>query len=536
MLLGEYLKNSTFISCFEFGLHDSLGQEENESMSLADNESESFNYQHNFINANEDKSEKKTNENYLQNCYDFNEEVYETKVYNLYFHKKKETTLNNQLKRAQDNNRINKREQEVYTKQFQLKNQFNFYNFSENHDQNEINFDNSIFFASFEEIVKQFNNFKNVIPFKSLEEIVNSYIDYLRELWDNEDIFDSKDELVKMEECENVKKIENYLKQEKNHRKNKNGEKKRKNDKDQMTIKILTHLAISFLKATNSFEEFIKCPIATMKRELININLEPDFILEYLKQPLYAILSNESNDINSITNKTKIETIMNENDKDKEVVKHLNLTVQKCLDYFRYKEENPRFKYKLVDFLVEEFESQKKKKEKSQNDKKKEIISFSKQYIASLLLLTYNFERCFQIKKINEENRNKNKNKRNLFVSVKQIPKRNKLFVIERSINKKRKKNEKYNPKKSKRNRNINDIDEPFNCSSKKKIISLDTSDSSINNSLSRKNPFLTRKVFQENQISSKIEEINKSNNQSLKNDNDSMQNNCKIKDIKFAY
>jgi hypothetical protein len=103
-------------------------------------------------------------------------------------------------------------------------------------------------------------------------------------------------------------------------------------------------------------------------------NINADFILEYLRQPLYKILSNESSkNKNKKSNKSIIEEIMNinKNNKSKEVIIHLNLTVQKCLDYFRYKEENPRFKYKLVDFLVEEFESQKKKKEKSQKKKRK---------------------------------------------------------------------------------------------------------------------------------------------------------------------
>ena len=374
-------------------------------------------------------------------------------------------------------------------------------------------------------------NFEENYQYFSLEVIVNEYGDFFIKLYPN--IFKDKDELVKMGEFGICKKIVDYLKdlEDKENKKIEDNmhqvminqeseenlsEKKniRKEDRDKMMLKILTKLASSFRKATNSFKEFKIRQIEIIKPNLINEKLDAYFIFEYLRQYLYAILSNESSeDTNIKSNKSIIEEIMKENinNKQKEVIKHLSLTVQKCLDYFRYKEENENFKYKLVDFLIEEFEFQTKKKGES--------ISFSKEYIASLLLLTYNFERFFQIRKKNSENMKKKKN--------------HKFVVIKRLINKISSKNKKYNPKKSKRNRNINDIDEPFNCSSKNKIISLDTSDSSINNSLSRKNPFLTRKVFQENQISSKIEEINKSNNQSLKNDNDSMQNNGKIKDNK---
>lgn len=349
-------------------------------------------------------------------------------------------------------------------------------------------------------------NFEENYQYFSLEVIVNEYGYFFIKLYPN--IFKDKEELVKMGEFGICKKIVDYLKdlEDKENKKiedNKHqvminqeseenlSEKKniRKEDRDKMMLKILTKLASSFRKATNSFKEFKIRQIEIIKPNLINEKLDAYFIFEYLRQYLYAILSNESSeDTNIKSNKSIIEEIMKENinNKQKEVIKHLSLTVQNCLDYFRYKEENEKFKYKLVDFLIEEFEFQTQKKEES--------ISFSKEYIASLLLLTYNFERFFQIRKKNSENMKKKKNQ---------------LFVVnKRMINKIINNNEKNNPKKS--NRNINDIDEPFNFPSKKKIISLDISGSSNKNSLSRKNPFLTRKVFQENQISSKIEEINK--------------------------
>lgn len=272
-------------------------------------------------------------------------------------------------------------------------------------------------------------------------------------------------------------KIEDKINEKKN-----NKSKKKNNriaDPDKMTSKILNNLAFSFREATNSFREFKIRQIETIKYELINKKIKADFILEYLRQPLYLILSNvSSQDTTLKSNKSIIEEILNlnKNNKSKEVITHLNLTVQKCLDYFRYKEENPRFKYKLVDYLIKEFASQKKKGD----------INFAKAYIASLLLVAYNFELFFQIRKKNSKNNKKKKNK--LF------------FVKEEFINNKRSRNEKYNPKESKRNSNINDIN--INASN--------------NKTLGNQKLFVTTKVFQENQISSKIEEINKSNNQSL--------------------
>lgn len=283
-------------------------------------------------------------------------------------------------------------------------------------------------------------NCEEKYPYLSFEAIVNEFGHFFVNLCPK--IFEDKNELIKMGEFGICKKLVDYLKDpedkankkiedfkhqvmikqesEENLSKKKNI---RKDDRDKMMLKILTKLSSSYRKATNSFKEFKIRPIEIIKPKLINEKLDADFIFEYLRQPLYVILSNESSEDTSIkSNKSIIEEIMKENinNKQKEVIKHLNLTVQKCLDYFRYKEENEKFKYKLVDFLIEEFEFQ--------TQKKKESISFSKEYIASLLLLTFNFERFFQIRKKNSENMKKKKNQ---------------LFVVNNAfINRKRSKNE----------------------------------------------------------------------------------------------
>ena len=65
---------------------------------------------------------------------------------------------------------------------------------------------------------------------------------------------------------------------------------------------------------------------------------------------------------------------------------HLCLTVQNCLDIFRYKLQNPYFKNKLFEFLNKEY-----------IEFKDDIIN-RKDYIASLILLVYNFERFFYLR------------------------------------------------------------------------------------------------------------------------------------------
>jgi hypothetical protein len=56
------------------------------------------------------------------------------------------------------------------------------------------------------------------------------------------------------------------------------------------------------------------------------------------------------------------------------------------LDIFRYEEQNLHFKNKLVEFLIKQYIEF-----KGDNQYKKD-------YIASLILLTYNFERFFYLR------------------------------------------------------------------------------------------------------------------------------------------
>ena len=73
-------------------------------------------------------------------------------------------------------------------------------------------------------------------------------------------------------------------------------------------------------------------------------------------------------------------------------MEYLRLKIQDYLDIFRYKLPNIHFKIKLVDYLIKE---NKKCKDESENKKGDYCL---RDYIAALLLLTYNFERFFYLR------------------------------------------------------------------------------------------------------------------------------------------
>ena len=172
-----------------------------------------------------------------------------------------------------------------------------------------------------------------------------------------------------------------------------------------MVTKIKTNLSRSYIEATNSFQELNKRKITTITKDLINTRIKAEFNLIYLKQPLYSILSNESTEGNR--NQLIIEDIMNiRNKSGQPIIEHLNLSIQNCLDIFRYKIENNYFNYKLLEFLKEEYKSQ------TNGNEEKEYIEKCKEYIASLILVSYNFENFFYIRKKKERREKTKKNKK----------------------------------------------------------------------------------------------------------------------------
>ena len=178
-----------------------------------------------------------------------------------------------------------------------------------------------------------------------------------------------------------------------------------------MINKIKTNLYETIHNSVNSFKEFKISPISKIKKEKINNKIKSDFNLVYLEQHLYSIISNDSSETNGKSNYEKINKIIEEYNKNKEnhslLINFLSLTVQEFLDIFRYEKISPNFKveFKLVDYLFKEY---KKYKENLKNND----IDRSKDYIASLLLLTYNFEKFFYIR--NENGREFRKKKLNI--------------------------------------------------------------------------------------------------------------------------
>ena len=158
-----------------------------------------------------------------------------------------------------------------------------------------------------------------------------------------------------------------------------------------MINKIKTKLLDSILNYINYFD-MKNYEIYTLKKNLINTKIGAHFNLVYLRQYLYDILSNDSSESNYNTNKEKILKIKDQNPTF--FNQNLCLTVQNCLDIFRYKQLNPHFKNKLVEFLNKEYKEF------------KDDITDVKDYIASLLLLAYNFERFFYLRLKNGEKNN----------------------------------------------------------------------------------------------------------------------------------
>ena len=285
-----------------------------------------------------------------------------------------------------------------------------------NYDFNEQKENEEIIYEKMKIKIFNYDNYKNdnyefneefKIEFIPLKNIIQSYESHIKGLWnDQPNIFENKDKLLEIEKNSNYKiyiNTSNYL----NEIKNTNKKENRKYDTDEMVTKIKTNLSRSYIEATNSFPELKLRKITTIKKDLINSRIKAKFNLIYLKHPLYSILSNESTEGNR--NQLIIEDIMNVRNKSGQpIIEHLNLSVQNCLDIFRYKIENNYFNYKLLEFLKEEYKSQ-------TNDKKeKEYIEKCKEYIASLILVSYNFENFFYIRKKKEKKEKQKKTKNDL--------------------------------------------------------------------------------------------------------------------------
>ena len=186
----------------------------------------------------------------------------------------------------------------------------------------------------------------------------------------------------------------------------------------------------------------------------INTQINKNFNLEYLEKNLISIFSNDDN--NEKIFKDISEEYNRNNNQYSDLVEHLKLKIIDCLNIIRYmpinKEINKnildKFKKKGVDFLIakynnyiyerKKFDELKKNKKPKMSEKKKKKVektmkkieklnknqeNLKKNYIATLLLLIYNFEYAFFIKKERKVKVKKFK--------IKKVNKK-KLFVIEK--------------------------------------------------------------------------------------------------------
>jgi hypothetical protein len=190
--------------------------------------------------------------------------------------------------------------------------------------------------------------------------------------------------------------------------------------------------------------------IEKIDKTKINTQINKNFNLEYLEKNLISIFSNDDN--NEKIFKDISEEYNRNNNQYSDLVEHLKLKIIDCLNIIRYmpinKEINKnildKFKKKGVDFLIAKYKSyiyerkkfdelklemSEKKKEKVEKTMKKiEELNINqkylkKNYIATLLLLIYNFEYAFFIKKERKVKVKKFK--------IKKVNKK-KLFVIEK--------------------------------------------------------------------------------------------------------
>ena len=229
------------------------------------------------------------------------------------------------------------------------------------------------------------NKFKDII----------AYNKDLMKLWDKKNenhIFEDENDLINMENEKNVRNILNYFEGKKNKCS------KKELREDSLILRIKTKLLDFIYDSVNSFDDLKNNKLSKPSKEKINKPIIAIFNLEYLRQSIFSIILNGSKAYENGNYKI-IETIIkeyNENKAHNDLINHFHLSVQDCLDIFRNKKEiQIKYKYRLVDYLFEQ-------NQKLKNGKIKLPNSCSiKEYIASLILLSNNFELYFYKRKNN---------------------------------------------------------------------------------------------------------------------------------------
>jgi hypothetical protein len=234
------------------------------------------------------------------------------------------------------------------------------------------------------------------VTIKRISQISQEYEDKFKLLYEN-NIF----------KIDDLNKIENIGKIYKNTFDVMNGEKNNLIIKqffpDNIITRFKTFVKNSNKDAINSFDE-IKYNISSLKTgDKILENIGKGFNLIYLEQPLYSVLSNESNENEINSNYKKIEDIINKYNQNKQItplIEYLCLTVKDSIEILTYKKEDKynKYKIKIFDYAAKEYEKFKIDEKKAQ-EFGEDLEFLKKDYIASLILLAYNFEEYFARKK-----------------------------------------------------------------------------------------------------------------------------------------
>ena len=247
-------------------------------------------------------------------------------------------------------------------------------------DTNELKYNISIF-------QKNQTFFKGIIikepPFISPDYYLMTHQESLRRLWEgNNRIFNDVLELRNRTGIIYVD-LYNYLAYHSRHK----NEKERRFDSDNMAEKIKTYLNKMMYEPFNTlFKDKIKINFQTKKS--IN-NPKNDFNYVFFKIKLRCILSND-------TNNSKGMNLIDSNEiENNDLIKYLDSTPEYCLDYFLFNKQDNEGMFNgknVVDFLFGEIERLRKSKKNIQDNEIK------KDYIASLLLLSYNLTRLLYLK------------------------------------------------------------------------------------------------------------------------------------------
>ena len=161
------------------------------------------------------------------------------------------------------------------------------------------------------------------------------------------------------------------------------------------------------------YEENEIALLSPLKYDLISRPMNSTFNLSLLDQKIYKILSNDTSNNNKKNNYEIIKKIINSKNKENHIIlwnkRSIDVDMGDYLDIFRYNYtkvlkskigktliEKIKENFNKIDTFISEMSEKKYNNENKKND-----------YLSSLLLLTYNYERYFNKKHTRKPRKNK---------------------------------------------------------------------------------------------------------------------------------